>query len=44
MYGPDAEKLFAAIEAVLRGYPLCQRARVEIRRGGPGAKSREIRL
>jgi hypothetical protein len=32
------------IEAILRGYPLCQRARVEIRRGGPGATSREVRL
>ncbi len=44
MYAPDAEKLFATIEAVLRGYPLCQNARVLIRRGGPGAKSREVRL
>jgi hypothetical protein len=44
MYGPDAERLFAAIEPVLRGYPLCQRARVEIRRGGPGAPTRVVRL
>ena len=44
MYGPNAERLFAAIEPVLRAYPLCQRARVEIRRGGPGAPTREVRL
>ncbi len=44
MYAPDAEKLFAAIVAALREYPLCQNARVVIRRGGPGAKSRELRL
>jgi hypothetical protein len=44
MYGPDAERLFAAIEPVLRAYPLCQRARVEIRLGGPGAPTREVRL
>lgn len=44
MYGPDAEKLFAGIESTLREYPLCQGARVEIRRGGPGASMREVRL
>src|SRR3990172_8204995 len=33
LYGPDAERLFAAIESSLRAYPLCQHARVEIRRG-----------
>lgn len=44
MYGPDAERLFAGVEAILRGYPLCQGARVEIRRGGPGADVREVRL
>jgi hypothetical protein len=44
MYGPDAEKLFAGIEGVLRASPLCNGARVEIRRGGPGAESRELRL
>lgn len=44
MYGPDAERLFAAIEQTLREYPLCQGARVEIRRGGPGAPQREVRL
>ena len=35
MYGPDAERLFVGIEQTLRDYPLCQGARVEIRRGGP---------
>jgi hypothetical protein len=44
MYGPDAEKLFAGIEGTLRAYPLCGGARVVIRRGGPGAAQREIRL
>ena len=44
MYGPDAERLFVGIEQTLRDYPLCQGARVEIRRGGPGAPQREIRL
>jgi|SRR6185503_867666 len=44
MYGPDAERLFDGIEQTLRGYPLCQGARVEIRRGGPGAPQRELRL
>ena len=44
LYGPDAERLFAGIEPILRAYPLCQGARVEIRRGGPGAEAREVRL
>ena len=44
MYGQDAERLFTAIEQTLHGYPLCQGARVEIRRGGPGAPQREVRL
>ena len=44
MYGLDAERLFAGIEQTLRAYPLCQGARVEIRRGGPGAQQRELRL
>ena len=44
MYGPDAERLFAGVEATLRAYPLCRGARVVIRRGGPGAATREVRL
>ena len=44
MYGPDAERLFAGIESTLREYPLCQGARVEIRRGAPGAPLREVHL
>jgi hypothetical protein len=44
MYGRDAEVLFNGIERVLRAYPLCQRARVVIRQGGPGAPQREVRL
>jgi hypothetical protein len=44
LYGPDAEKLFAAIEPIIRSYPLCKNARVLIRQGGPGAKQREVRI
>jgi len=44
MYGPDAEKLFAGIEAVLRAYPLCEGAEVTIRRGKPGAPERKLTL
>lgn len=44
MYGPDAEALFAGIEATLRAYPLCQNARVQIRKGGPGSTAREVKL
>lgn len=44
MYGADAEKLFTGIESVLRGYPLCPKARVIIRHGGPGANQREVTL
>jgi hypothetical protein len=42
MYGPDAEKLFAGIEAILRKDPRCRNARVQIRRGSPGTPAREI--
>ena len=44
LYGPDAERLFVGVEQTLRDYPLCQGARVIIRRGGPGAPQREFRL
>jgi hypothetical protein len=44
MYGPDAERLFKVVEPVLRSYPLCQRGRVVIRHGGPGAVARELQL
>ena len=43
-YGPDSEALYAAIEPELRAYPLCRGARVVIRKGPPGAPSREVRL
>lgn len=33
LYGADAEALFRAVEPVLRGYPLCQGARLTIRQG-----------
>jgi hypothetical protein len=44
MYGPDAERLFAGIEPVLRSYPLSRGAKVVIRYGGPGATQREVQL
>jgi len=44
LYGPDAGRLFAGVEATLRAHPLCQNARVEIRPGGPGADARVISL
>lgn len=43
-YGQDANRLFAAIEPVLRDYPLCRNARVVIRKGGPGAAQTEVRI
>jgi hypothetical protein len=44
LYGPDAERLYAGIEPVLRTYPLCANARVVIRSGGAGAPEREVRV
>ncbi|WP_213806236.1 hypothetical protein [Granulicella sp. dw_53] len=44
LYGDDAEKLFDRVEPVLRGYPLCQKAKVIIRQGEPGAVQREVTL
>ena len=44
VYGADAEAVFAALEPTLREYPLCRNARIEIRKGGPGAPQRELRL
>ena len=34
MYGPNAEKMFAMIETILRSYPLCQNATIEIHHNG----------
>lgn len=44
MYGPDAERLFSLIEPILRSYPLCENARVVIRKGKPGAQEHEVRI
>jgi hypothetical protein len=44
MYGPDAERLFAGIESVLRAYPLCKEGVAVIRRGPPGSPQREVNL
>ena len=43
-YGPDADRLFAAIQPILRSYPLCSGARVVLRFGQPGATQRELQL
>jgi hypothetical protein len=42
LYGPDAQKLDATVESVLRANPLCNAARVTIRRGKPGAPQTEF--
>jgi hypothetical protein len=44
MYTSDAENMFSAIERILRAYPLCQNARVIIRKDGPGSQQREVLL
>jgi tetratricopeptide (TPR) repeat protein len=38
LYGPDARALFHVIAPVLRDYPLCQGARVELRQGDDTAE------
>ncbi len=43
-YGPDADRLYKAMEPVLRSYPLCQNARIVIRKGGPGSTQTEAQL
>jgi len=44
LYGPDAGALFAGIEPLLRGNPLCRNARVVVRFGGPGAAEKQVRI
>ncbi len=44
MYGPNAENLFAAVEATLRNASLMKSASVVIRYGPPGAACRCINL
>jgi hypothetical protein len=43
-YGPDADDLYRVMEPVLRAYPLCQNARVVIRKGGQGSPQTEVQL
>jgi hypothetical protein len=43
-YGPDADRLYRVMEPVLKSYPLCQNARVVIRKGGPGSPQTEVQL
>ncbi len=44
LYGPDAERLYAGIEPILRQHPLGRGARVLIRPGGPDVAGREVQL
>lgn len=44
IYGPSAKKILAAIEPVLRSYPLCQNARAVLRYGEPGSPQDEVSL
>ncbi|NIV38572.1 MAG: hypothetical protein GWN58_56900 [Anaerolineae bacterium] len=44
LYGPKAETLFAAVEGTLRGYPLCQNARVVIHYDPPGSPGKEVTI
>ena len=44
LYGADADRLFSAVEATLRSYPLCKGARVICRYGGPGSRQREFKI
>lgn len=43
-YGPDADRLFRAMEPTLRSFPVCRDARVVIRHGGPGSPQTELKL
>lgn len=43
-YGPDASRLWRIMEPVLREYSMLDRARVVIRRGGPGCPETELML
>ena len=44
MYGPDPERLLAAVEQVLRKTDLTRAAIVTVRRGPPGSASRDVFL
>ena len=44
MYGADGERMFEAVEPILRASPLCKGARVQVRPGGPDTPTREVRL
>ncbi len=44
IYGANADKIFADIEPILRGNPLCQNARIRIRYGSPGSPERVARI
>jgi hypothetical protein len=43
-FGPDADEMFARVEAALRALPIGQNARVVLRHGPRGSNSREVRM
>jgi hypothetical protein len=42
VYGPDAELIFAAVAPVLTSQAVSRNARVEVRKGPPGADQRDV--
>ncbi len=44
IYGPDADGLFSGIEPVLLTNPFCQNARIIVRYGGSGDRTKEERI
>ena len=44
MYGPDADRLFSAVEPVLRSASLPAGSHAVVRYGGPGAEARRVEL
>lgn len=43
-YGRDAEELYSAMEPVLISHPLCDHARVVLRKGPPGSPQTELQI
>ena len=43
-YGPDAGRLFQAVEPILKEYPMCRNAHVVLRQGGPGSPQTEVQM
>ncbi len=43
-YGPDADRLYKAMESVLQVHPLCRGGRAVLRKGGPGSPETVMQL